>query len=126
VGAVVAKRDRTAAWWRGHARIDVFMGVARKRAQKSMSITMKAQSAAAGGAKEPERVAKLAKKRAGRDKKAAELERLKALLRAVKYSELKAMQNSDLGDQLKILKVVLGRDIKQTTLGNRKAYVLRL
>jgi hypothetical protein len=51
VGAVVAKRDRTAAWGRGHARIDAFMGVDRKRARKSMSITMKAQRAAAGGAK---------------------------------------------------------------------------
>lgn len=126
VGAVVAKRDRTADWAREHALRDKFMAVARKRARKSMGVTMKAQRAAAGKAKEPERVAKLAKKRAGREKKAAELERLKALSRALKYSELKAMQNSDLADQLKLLKLVLGREIKQTALGNRKAYVLRL
>jgi len=36
------------------------------------------------------------------------------------------MNNQDLADQLKHLKLVLGRDIKKTSLPNRKAYVIRI
>jgi hypothetical protein len=57
-------------------------------------------------AKAPEREAKLAKKRGGRAKKAAEHERIKAITVASKYSELKAMGNDELSDQLKYYKLV--------------------
>ena len=55
-----------------------------------------------------------------------ELARLTAVVRATTYSELKPMNNQDLTDQLKHLKLVLGRDIKKTSLPNRKAYVIRI
>ena len=87
---------------------------------------MKQQRAANGKAKAPLREIKLAKKRSGRDKKAAELARLTAVVRVTTYSEQKPMNNQDLADQLKHLKLVLGRDIKKTSLPNRKAYVIRL
>jgi len=85
---------------------------------------MKQQRAAQGAAKAPLREIKLAKKRSGRAKKAAELARLTAVVRATTYSELKPMNNQDLADQLKHLKLVLGREIKKTSLPNRKAYVI--
>jgi len=87
---------------------------------------MKQQRAVNGKANAPLREIKLAKKRSGRDKKAAELARLTAVVRATTYSELKPMNNQDLADQLKHLKLVLGRDIKKTSLPNRKAYVIRI
>jgi len=87
---------------------------------------MKQQRAAQGEAKAPLREIKLAKKRSGREKKAAELARLTAVVRATTYSELKPMNNQDLADQLKHLKLVLGRDIKKTSLPNRKAYVIHI
>jgi len=55
-----------------------------------------------------------------------ELARLTAVVRATTYSELKPMNNQDLTDQLKHLKLVLGRDVKKTFLLNRKAYVIRI
>jgi hypothetical protein len=59
-----------------------------------------------GEAEAQEREAKLAKKRSGRAKKAAELERIKIIAVASKYSELMAMGNDDLSDQLKYFKQV--------------------
>lgn len=59
-----------------------------------------------GEAKAPEREAKIAKKRSGRAKKASELERLKTIELASKYSELKAMRNDEISDQLKVYKLI--------------------
>jgi hypothetical protein len=126
VGGVVAKRDRTVAWAWG---LDpetrtAFVNSSRKRARVERLTTMKQQRLKKGEAKAPLRALKLAKKKSGRDKKAAELARLTAVARATKFSELKAMSNSELADQLKLIKLVLGRDMKKTTLPNRKAYVI--
>jgi len=90
------------------------------------STTMKQQRVTQGEAKAPLREIKLAKMRSGREKKAAELAWLTAVVRATTYSELKPMNNQDLADQLKHLKLVLSRDIKKTSLPNRKAYVIRI
>jgi len=127
MGVVMAKRDRTNEWARGlpeKQRVQ-FWERSRKRMRKG-STTMKQQRAAQGEAKAPLREIKLAKMRSGREKKAAELARLTAVVRATTYSELKPMNNQDLADQLKHLKLVLGRDIKKTSLPNRKAYVIRI
>jgi hypothetical protein len=128
VGGVVAKRDRTVAWaWGLEPEMrTAFLKSSRKRARMERLVTMKQQRLLHGEAKEPQRALKLAKKKSGRDKKAAELARLTAVVRATKFSELKEMSNSDLADQLKLIKLVLGRDIKKTTLPNRKAYVIRI
>jgi len=126
VGGVVAKRDHTATWLNSldPETLKTYLKRACGRAFKDRGVSMKQQCAANGKAKAPLREIKLAKKRWGREKKAAELARLTAVVRATTYSELKPMNNQDLADQLKHLKLVLGRDIKKTSLLNRKAYVI--
>jgi len=67
----------------------------------------------------------LAKKRGGRAKKAAEHERIKAITVASKYSELKAMGNAELSDQLKFFKLV-EKQTGFTTTGSGPAMRLQL
>lgn len=59
-----------------------------------------------GTAKAPAREEKLQKKRGGLAKKAAEIERVRAIELATKYSSLKVMHNDELCDQLKYYKLV--------------------
>ena len=79
----MAKRDRTTTWARGlsEEQREQFWTRSRKRMRKG-STTMKQQRAAQGEAKAPLREIKLAKMRSGREKKAAELVRLTAAVRA--------------------------------------------
>ena len=84
------------------------MTLARRRWRKgSGSSTIGEERRLKGEAKAPEREEKLSKKRAGRAKKAAEVERLKGVELASRYSMLKGMRNDELSDQLKIYKVRL-------------------
>ena len=55
--------------------------------------------------KEPVRLAKLAVKRAGAAKKAAELVRIKEIALIETYSAIKKLRNDEISDQLKIYKV---------------------
>lgn len=110
MGAVVCKRDGTADWARTkqQAQADGLMTLARRRWRKgSGSRTIGEERRLKGEAKAPEREEKLSKKRAGRAKKAAEVERLKGVELASRYSMLKGMRNDELSDQLKIYKVRL-------------------
>ncbi|KAL1502948.1 hypothetical protein AB1Y20_011019 [Prymnesium parvum] len=102
----------------------------RKAAQRwragSGSRTMKDEEALKGAAKAPEREAKLAKKRKGKAAKAAELERVKGVALAEKYSALKKMRNDELSDQLKIWKLVQKNTTVKKTTGMRTELVLAL
>jgi len=127
MGAVLCDRDGTVSWARAKADADgLFRQAARAWRRGSGSRTMAEEDALKGAAKAPEREAKLAKKRKGKAAKAAELERVKAVTLASKFSALKKMRNDELVDQLKIWKLVeKNADVKKTT-GTRTELVLAL
>ena len=83
------------------------------------------ERAVAGAAEAEQREAELAKVRGGRLKRAAELERIKAIALASTYSALKGMGNDQLRDQLKFYKLVLGKSGFVTT-GSGSAMRLQL
>ena len=68
-----------------------------------------------GDAMAQEREPKLAKKRAGRSKKAAELERLKGVALVESFKALKTKGNDELADQLKVYKLILKKEGFKTT-----------
>jgi hypothetical protein len=104
----MCERDNTVEWLASKGNnAEAIFNLARKTWRKgSGKFTIEAKRRIKGEAKAPEREAKLAKKRGGRAKKAAELERIQAIAVASKYSELKAMGNDELSDQLKYFKLV--------------------
>ena len=107
---VLCSRDGTVGWSRKQANPDGLMRLASKRRRKgSGSRTMQQERELKGEAKAAAREEKLVKKRSGRAKKAAELERLKELALKTKYSELKALRNDELSDQLKVYKLIQNR-----------------
>lgn len=81
------------------------LNICRPAASAERKRTLKAMLIEQGRAKRAEREEKLQGARAKRAARAAELERLKAIALATKYSELKAMSNTDLSDQLRAHKV---------------------
>ena len=86
---------------------------------------MQQQRLAVGQAERASRQEKLAAKRAKRAAKAAEKARLQAIVLATKYSELKAMGNEDLKEQLRAHKL-RGKTGFSLSLPNRTALVLQL
>ena len=105
IGAVLCERDGTVAWLRNQREGERLWRLARRRWRKgSGSRTMADERALKGEARAPERAEKIEKKRGGRAKKAAALEKLKSVALAQTYSELKKMGNNELSDQLKIYK----------------------
>ena len=106
--------------------LDARMRAACKRARTARRDTLKMQLIAAGRAARAERDAQLSSKRAKRAAAAAELERLKGLDVATKFSQLTGMLNPDLADQLKYHKVI--RLVKGFTVTqpNREAYIQQL
>jgi hypothetical protein len=102
------------------------LNVCRPTAAAERKVTIKATLIAQGRAKRAERDAKLSGKRTKRAAKAAELVRLKALPLKTKWSELKALSNADLSDQLKVWKLVQKQTGFTVTQKNREAYVVRL
>ena len=106
-GNVLCSRDGTVGWVRQQRDADGLLRLASKRRRKgSGSRTMQQERELKGEAKAAAREEKLTKKRSGRAKKAAELERLKSVALADKYSELKEMRNDQLSDQLKVYKLL--------------------
>ena len=106
-GIVLCSRDKTVGWTRQQADPDGLLRLASKRRRKgSGSRTMQQDRELKGEAKAAAREEKLAKKRSGKAKKAATLERLKALALNTKYSELKDLRNDQLSDQLKVYKLI--------------------
>jgi len=107
MGAVLAERDDTVEWLRDKPAGEKIWRLAARRWRKgSGSRTMQQEREIKGALKAPEREAKLEKKRGGRKKKAEELERLKGISLARKYSELKKMGNERLAEQLKFYKLI--------------------
>jgi len=107
MGAVLAERDGTVEWLRDKPAGEKIWRLAARRWRKgSGSRTMQQEREIKGALKAPEREAKLEKKRGGRKKKAEELERLKGISLARKYSELKKMGNERLAEQLKFYKLI--------------------
>ena len=106
-GNVLCSRDGTVRWARGQADTDGLLRLASKRRRKgSGSRTMQQERELKGEAKAADREEKLSKTRSRRAKKAGELERLKAVALADKYSALKDMRNDQLSDQLKVYKLL--------------------
>lgn len=126
IGAVLCERDGTVEWLRNKGEGERVWRLARRRWRKgSGSRTMQAERALKGEAKAPEREAKLENKRGGRAKRAAEIERIKCITIADKYSLLKSLHNDELADQLKYYKLVEGlKGFKAT--GNRAELVATL
>lgn len=108
IGLTMCDRDKTVVWLADKGdKAQGIWNLGRKAWRRgSGRRTVQAERRIKGEAKAPEREAKLAKKVSGRAKKAAELERIKAVEVASKYSELKAMGNDELSDQLKYFKLV--------------------
>lgn len=107
IGAVLCERDGTVAWLRDKLEGERVWRLARRRWRKGTgSRTMQQERTLKGEAKAPEREAKLEGKRGGQARKAAELERIKHIQLADKYSMLKPMLNEELSDQLKYYKLV--------------------
>ena len=103
MGAMLCDRDNTVGWTREKHNPDGLMRQASRSWRKgSGKRAMQDERQLKGQPKAPEREAKIAKKRSGRKKKASELERLKVLPLMTKYSELKALRNDELSDQLKV------------------------
>eukprot|EP00966_Prymnesium_polylepis_P300436 6943129-Prymnesium_polylepis.1 len=121
-GIVLCKVDRTDKYAAGLGMEDLQaqLNVCRPAATASRKQTIKAFLIEQGRAKRIERESKLTGKRAKRAAKAAELERLKALPLKTKWSELKALSNGDLGDQLKVWKLVKGKTGFTVTQKNRE------
>ena len=109
----------------GTEKLENTFDACRAAARSARKETIKAQLIAAGRAKRAERDAKLSSKRARKEAKAAELERLKSLTKVVKWSALKSLSNADLTDQLKVHKLIHGKKDFCVT-GNRTALVIRL
>eukprot|EP00966_Prymnesium_polylepis_P019151 441154-Prymnesium_polylepis.1 len=127
MGAVLCDRDKTPVWARGKPDAEaLWRKAARRWRQGSGSRTMADEDALKGAAKAPEREAKLAKSRKGKAAKAAELERVKGVVQARTYSELKKMRNDQLSDQLKIWKLVEKQASVKKTTGTRTELVLAL
>jgi len=126
MGAVLCERDGTVIWLRNQREGERLWRLARRRWRKgSGSRTMAEERRLKGEAKAPEREAKLQKKRGGRAKKAAELERLRSIQLAATYSELKVLVNEELTEQLKVWKLVEGKT-GFTVTGSRADLVLKL
>ena len=107
MGQVLCQRDGTVAWARSKEQAEGLLRLAARRWRKdSGKRTMEDERQLKGAAKEPERAAKLQKKRAGRSARAAELERLKGVALVESYSALTKMGNAELAEQLKIYKLL--------------------
>ena len=107
MGQVLCQRDGTVAWARSKEQAEGLLRLAARRWRKdSGKRTMEDERQLKGAAKEPERAAKLQKKRAGRSARAAELERLKGVALVESYSALTKMGDSELAEQLKIYKLL--------------------
>lgn len=108
MGSVMCDRDHTVAWARLKPAVkqELAWDLARKR-RRAAYVTTAAARAAAGTLKDAPRQAKLAQKRGGRAKKAANLERIKTVELLSKYSALKKLDNPGLADQLKVRAPVL-------------------
>ena len=92
------------------------MNVLRKAARALLCTTIKKERIEAGRAKRAERDAKLSSKRARREAKAVELQRIQALKPATKYSHLVSMGIRDLSDKLKYHKVKVWSGRRRTSL----------
>ena len=99
--------------------------ILRKQARAAMKETMYEKRVKAGLALREMRNKKLEGKRAKRKARAAEKLRLEAVVLATKWSDLKAMGNADMADQLKKFKM-LGKTGFTCTQANRVAHVLQL
>ena len=128
-GSALVNRDRSDLWVKAkaaHKQAAIF-GLARASwRQGSGSRTIADERALAGAAKAPAREEKLAKKRAGKSKKAAELKRLSQLEIASTFSALKKMRNDELADQLRIHKLILLNKEVGRTAGSRTELVKSL
>ncbi|KAL1508118.1 hypothetical protein AB1Y20_007710 [Prymnesium parvum] len=126
MGAVLAERDGTVTWLRNQREGERLWRLARRRWRKaSGSRTMAEERRLKGEAKAVDRAAKLEKKRGGRAKKAAELERLRSVELACTYSALKGLMNDELSEQLKVWKLVQ-KKTGFTVGGSRVELVLKL
>eukprot|EP00962_Isochrysis_galbana_P018299 scaffold5290_cov116-Isochrysis_galbana.AAC.1 len=125
-GIVLAKYNKQGAWLEGLSteKLAQAMSFAWRRGRLELRQTLKQQRIASGRVKREERDTKLAGKRAKRDAKTKELERLKTVALASKYSELERLQNADLADQLKVYKLIRGRSGFTVAHSSRESYVL--
>ena len=101
------------------------MATARAEERLARRQTQKARLVEAGRAKQEGREAKLSSKKARREKKKQEQERISTLELATTYSALKGMAVEDLKDQLKGYKLQ-GKTGFSLTHSNRAAYVLQV
>ena len=127
-GLCLARYNGQAAWLRAKKteELETLLNVSRQAATALLRTTIKKERIEAGRAKRAERDAKLSSKRTRREAKAAELQRIRQLTPATKYSDLVSMGNSDLSDQLKYHKVVRKKTGFIVTQKDRKAFVLQL
>ena len=116
MGGVLCERDETVGWARSKANTQGLVDLARRQFHKgSGKRKMADERELKGEEKAPEREGKLQKKRAGRVKKATQLERLKALTAVSQYKALKGLGNDELSDQLKYFKLVEKKSGFKTT-----------
>jgi len=107
MGGVMCERDGTVTWCMGQSKAQGLVDLARRNWRRgSGSRTMADERRLKGEAKAPARAEKLAKKRNGKAKKGAELERLKGVELISSYSALKQVGNDELSEQLKVYKLV--------------------
>lgn len=108
-GLCLARYNGLAVWLtrKEGDELEKLFNVSRKLAMMKLKFTVRAQRRHSGKVKQESRNIKLATKRAARDKKKAEAARIAGLIRATRFSQLKAMRNDELADQLKIYKLVL-------------------
>jgi hypothetical protein len=131
-GVVLARFNDQAGWLqkKDATGLERALDICRAEARLARRLTIREQRVAAGRSKRETRDAQLSSKRAKRQARAAEEQRVAALPVATKYSELKAMSNEALADQLKAHKQ-RRKAAKQpitftVTQKNRLAYVLTL
>jgi vacuolar-type H+-ATPase subunit E/Vma4 len=108
------------------AELERLFNTCRRAARKKLKVTVREQRREAGKIKQEARDIKLVGKRAARDKKKAEAERIFGLARSTRYSLLKQMRNDELADQLKIYKLVLKRTGFSVTQKGREAYIIQV
>ena len=124
-GLLLGGMDDTAEFMRARPDAQREWKELRKRARKKLVVTMKMQREELGLQLRASRQERLAAKRAKRAARNAEKARLQAVVLATKFSELKAMGNDELKDQLRAHKLK-GKSGFSVSLPNRTALVLQL
>ena len=131
-GVVLARFNDQAGWLqqKDASGLQRALDICRAEARLARRLTIREQRVVAGRSKREARDVQLSSKRAKREARAAEEQRVAALHVAARYSELKAMSNEALADQLKVQKQrrkAANQPVTFTvTQKNRLAYVLTL